>query len=465
MKKIYPVIVCLLFLLAIHACTKNKETMPPPPEPLKVAGMVVDSTNQGLGEVKIFFTANSFVLTNAAGNFQLTLPTSGATLTPVKEGFTFTPAFAKITTSVSNLVFRAKKIQMPIDEGRVKPVYDWFTSIQLPNGLLESAENSNVVSLYDQALAAMVFMAKGDINRAEAVFDFFNGRMNTEFNTGYGGFMQFRDRTGNTGITSGGRWMGDNAWLLIALNNYKAKTNSSRYQAMSLALETWLRSLQAPDGGLADSYNNNGNLNSGRVTEGMIDAFNAVPGYDPFHKNLLTYLKNNRWDVNDKLLISWPGNYYYYAMDNHSWGYCGFEDYPKTALQKADRYLNTQRATVNGQSITGYCFDIDKDNIWLEGTGQMVVAFQKAGDTLAANTYLKEMEKLLVPGSIFSATRGLPYASNKTTHYGTAALWTGSDTNPCISSGAWYLYGLLGFDPLLVGYRKNIPLTDKFWMN
>jgi hypothetical protein len=309
----------------------------------------------------------------------------------------------------------------------------------------------------------MVFIAKGDFARAAAIFDFFNGRLQSEFNTGFGGFTQFRDRNGNANITSGGRWMGDNAWLLIALNNYKAKTNSNKYQALSVAIANWLRSLQVSDGAIADSYDNDGNRNSGRITEGMIDCFNAVEGYDAFHKNLLNYLKDNRWDVTDKLLVSWPGSYYYYAMDVHPWSYCSFEDFPLSVLQKADRYLNTQNATVNGKLITGYCFDIDKDAVWLEGTGQMVVAFQKAGDTSNANFYLKEMEKLLIPGTLYTTTKGFPYASNKATHYGNSPLWTGSDTNPCISSGAWYLYGLLKFDPMAVGYTKGIPVMDKFW--
>jgi hypothetical protein len=75
------------------------------------------------------------------------------------------------------------------------------------------------------------------------------------------------------------------------------------------------------------------------------------------------------------------------------------------------------------------------------------------------------MEKLLIPGIMYTAAKGLPYASNKTTHYGTAALWTGSDTHPCISSGAWYLFGMLRFDPMMIGYRKGIPPGDKFWVN
>ena len=64
---------------------------------------------------------------------------------------------------------------------------------------------------------------------------------------------------------------------------------------------------------------------------------------------------------------------------------------PKTVLEKTTMYANTQRATANGALITGFAPDIDKDIVWLEGTGQMVVAYQKAADSYKSTTYLAEM--------------------------------------------------------------------------
>ena len=107
-------------------------------------------------------------------------------------------------------------------------VYKWLVNEQLSNGLLESINGNNFVSLYDNSLAALAFIAKGDILKAEAVFDFFNNHVNSELLHGTGGFAQFRDRDGFP-LSGSGRWLGDNAWLLIALNNYKAKTKSDGY--------------------------------------------------------------------------------------------------------------------------------------------------------------------------------------------------------------------------------------------
>ena len=128
-----------------------------------------------------------------------------------------------------------------------------------------------------------------------------------------------------------------------------------------------------------------------------------------------------------------------------------------------DRYANTQRATVNGALITGFAPDIDKDIVWLEGTGQMVVAYQKAADSYKSTAYLAEMKKLLISSTLYPNSVGLPYASNLGTTYGSSQLWKGADTNICISSSAWYLFGLLNFDPMAVGYSRGTPDVDKFW--
>jgi hypothetical protein len=341
-----------------------------------------------------------------------------------------------------------------------RSVLNWFNNLQLSNGILESSDNSNFVSLYDNALSAFVFMSYNDFTRAEKIFDFFNSRLNSEFLTGTHGFYQFRDKYGNP---FGNRWLGDNAWLLLALNNYKALTGSIKYDALNAAIEAWIRSLQDTDGGISAGFDANG-VRTGKVTEGNIDAFAAVPGYDNFHAKLLSFLKNQRWNTTDKLLISWPENAaYYYALDNHCWAYCAMENFPVAALTKADMYLTTKIATVIAASVTGYCFDKDKDAVWFEGTGEMIVAFQAAGLNTQANYYLAELEKVLVTKSAINNTAGIPYASNVATAYGGDLLWTGSDTNPAISSGAWYLFSKHRFDPFKSAKTKNIPAADKFY--
>lgn len=341
-------------------------------------------------------------------------------------------------------------------------VFQWLVKEQLSNGLLESITGNNFVSLYDNSLAALAFIAKNDFAKAEAIFDFFDQRKESELLSGTGGFYQFRDRNG-VPLNGSGRWLGDNAWLLIALNNYKVKTNSTKYSNLEQSLTNWIRQLQDIDGSLWGGYDPFTGLKTGKVTENMIDAFNAVAGYDSFHKNLLTYFYNDRWDAQHKSLVCFPGNYYKYALDNFSWGYCSLENFPTVSLNFADELFLTKHWSVAcSKDIEGYCIDVDRDNVFLEGTGQMVVAFQKAGLTQKAQYFLKELEK----ATIFpdNGTIGIPYATNIGSGYGPDKLWQGADNLPCVSSAAWYLFGKINFDPMAVGYPKNIPAEDKFWL-
>lgn len=347
----------------------------------------------------------------------------------------------------------------------VDSVYSWVTHMQQSNGLLLSSEQGKNVSLYDNALAALVFTAYGDYDRAEKIFDFFDSRLKSEMLVSPGGFSQMRTVDGIPVDNRPRRWLGDNAWLLIALNNYHHTAKNSKYRTLASALSSWIISLQDADGGLWGGYDAKGNRIS-KIAEGNIDAFNALEGYTDFHQKLLGYFRTVRWDATDQLLIAWAENPpYKYALDLHSWGYCTFENYPKAVLTKADRYLNTQISTANRIPITGYCFDDDKDVVWLEGTGQMAVAFIKAGMEDKSQKFLSEMKKSMVKSELYPGSYALPYTVNYGSSYADDVLWPGVDTNPAVASTAWYLFGMKRFDPLSLGYKKNIPEAHRFWIN
>jgi hypothetical protein len=345
-------------------------------------------------------------------------------------------------------------------ESEVLQISNWINNMQLPNGLLTSSENTDNVSLYDNALAALAFLAEGEIEQAEGVFDYFNERINSEFAQNNGGFYQLRKSDGTNGVRT---WMGDNAWLLIALNNYKEITGNNQYDILALELENWIRGLQDEDGGLWGGFNEDG-TQIHKVTEGIIMAFNAVSGYDDFHRGILNYLKQERWNLNDRLLVAWPENEaHYYAMDLHSLGYLIFKNFPEDVLIKAERYKNTQIASFNGEEISGYCFDEDKDVIWLEGTAQMALAYKEANMTNESNYALQQLKKAQMKNSAWESSMGIPYATNVGTSYGSSLLWEDAASTPAISSSIWYLFNELNFNPLTLGRLKNIPAEDMFW--
>jgi len=147
-------------------------------------------------------------------------------------------------------------------------IYKWISHVQLNNGLLTSTEGSNFVSLYDNSLAALAFISVGDYEKAEHIFDYFYGQIDSEFFPNGGGFYQFRDSYGNNGNTI---WLGDNAWLLIALNNYKQVTGNNKYNKLTGLLENWIRGLQDEDGGLWGGFREDG-TQIHKITEGIITA-------------------------------------------------------------------------------------------------------------------------------------------------------------------------------------------------
>ena len=152
-------------------------------------------------------------------------------------------------TKDETIVFSASSIEEPLvvntttlpeDKEEVEPKTDlskavnWVVKMQSANGLLESSENTDFVSLYDNALAALVFMELNEMDGAEKIFDYFNGQVNNELLSADGGFYQFRDSNGENGNRT---WMGDNAWLLIALNKYHSVTGNEKYITMALGIE------------------------------------------------------------------------------------------------------------------------------------------------------------------------------------------------------------------------------------
>lgn len=335
----------------------------------------------------------------------------------------------------------------------------WLQGMQLDNGLIETSWNSNLVSLYDNALSALVFTQAQDYARAEAIFNYFNNRVASEMLFGSGGFFQFRSAAGQP---QGNRWLGDNAWLLIAVNNYEAQTGNNQYYGLKAALTDWIVSQQDTDGGLWGGTDINGNT-IGKVTEAMIDAFNAVEGYTSFHEGILQYIELNRWDTEEQLPVSWPGSNYYYALDNFSWGFCAFEGFPERIIDAANRFKTTQLHVNSGDSISGYCFDEDRDAVWMEGSAQMAVAYNKAGSVERVNEILREIAKAVTFEPAIPNSLGLPYASNVGTGYGGDLLWSGSDVKPCTAAATWFIMAVRQFDPLALNYEKQIPANSKFW--
>lgn len=349
-------------------------------------------------------------------------------------------------------------------------VYRFFRSVQKPGGLVVSREGydhtATAVSLYDQALSAMVFLLFNDTARAEKILDVFSNQTKTELLSGNGGFYQFRNTNGNPN-TGSARWLGDNAYLLAALYNYAEITgNSNRYRYLQTNLENWITGLQISNGGLISGTASDGSINSNIVVEGNIDAFGAVPGYTDFHRKILGYFETNRWNPTNRMLITWPSppdTNYLYACDNTSWAFCAIEGFPNTFTTAESLFAVTKTSSANGAVSRGFCFDADKDTIHPEATLGMVIAYQIAGESSKAGYYISESEKLFLPGISDTGSLGMPYASNPGTGFGNDTLDSSCCDRPWVSSSAWYVFSRFGFNPFGYTRSRGIPPSDRFW--
>lgn len=358
----------------------------------------------------------------------------------------------------------------------LEPVHAWFKSVQQPSGLVvsrEGLENSDwAVSLYDQALSAMVFLCFGEPDRARQILDVFKSRQ-AELEAGLGGFYQFRRTSGdpNTGTN---RWLGDNAYLLAALYNYAAITDDQkRYGALLASLESWIVGLQEASGGLISgskpptlpSAGISEIINEHIIVEGNIDAFGAVPDYTEFHEGILRYFRENRWDKANQVLICWPGapdDDWTYASDNIAWGCCAINNLPASFGFAEARFRMTDASEANGTQSTGFCFDGDRDTIHPEATLSMAAAYQVSGVQAKAAYYVAESEKLMVQGRSDPESWGLPYSSGPGTSFGGDAFSSTHYDRPWVSSSAWYVFVRKGFNPFGYARGRSIPEADAF---
>lgn len=176
------------------------------------------------------------------------------------------------------------------------PVYRWLVQQQdNSTGLLPSQQDNNA-STYNNALAAMVFILEGDHIKTKKILEFYNDKASEFFNNRCGnfnsscsnsdpcgenapcGFFQYRDSHTGIPLQNINRWMGDNAWLLMAIHHYQAATSDTSYAAMAQAIIRLLKSFQQPAGYIASGWENGDqsfNKNMGH-SEGNLDAYKAL---------------------------------------------------------------------------------------------------------------------------------------------------------------------------------------------
>lgn len=339
--------------------------------------------------------------------------------------------------------------------------YRWMLAQQAPSGLLRSNEELELCFLYDQALAAILYAARGDLDRARRTLDLFAADL--EGQRRQGGFVGFADAYRENGaVGDPSRSGGPTAWLLLAVNRYAAASGDTRYQDLGRTVADWLLECQGREGGIVGGYDRWREPMSWVSTEHNLDAYAALRDFaratgdrryaeaawrirgwllwDPWVEDEARFA-NGRADAN-------------YASDVASWAVCALGPSFAPGLAYAERVaLCRHRYAPLGVEVEGFDFGAsyrdgplpDRDAVWFEGTGQFALAYRLAGDDAKADFFVGQLEACLTPSAAHPGTSGLPYASNPgTPPYGT---WTMPDRPPCVSSTAWYLFAKWRINP------------------
>ncbi len=322
-----------------------------------------------------------------------------------------------------------------------RPVYQWLLCQQQATGLLGNQEGETFAGVYPNALAAVCFLHEGDIRRAEQVLDFFDRQWPAEFAKGTpGGFHQFWDAASGDVHADTDRWVGDNAWLLIALNYYRHRADRMRYDRLRGEIARWLISLQDEDGGVWSGFNKDGPMRS-KSTEANLDCYAALVDHPAAREKIRRWLRDKMW-IAEEQRFRMGTTVSESALDCSAWGVAALGREYASTLAYAERTFGRRDVTeVNGRTVWGFADFIDKRRIWWEGTGEMAVAYHVGGQRERAEQVLRELRAAMLSSRQRPGTCGLPCASSD-------PAWAGATTKIFVPSQAWYLFGVWEFNPM-----------------
>jgi len=252
---------------------------------------------------------------------------------------------------------------------------DYLLAQQQPCGLLQSwaGEPSPRAYLYDEALALIVLSREGtwtgaspqnaEARAADALAAFLVAQQKPD-----GHWARAWNPVTAQEVTDDG-WVGDQAWAVIALRAYAARSGGGAAVAKAEACAQWLLARLEPSGKAAAS------------TEGTLDTFWALhcTGHDTEAAKVRDYLLTTVWDAGAHYF--WRGYGAYpdpvVAMDCASWA-SFFARHPLVGHpERGLQALGFVRRTLLAQSEDGALRGFDgmgPVSIWCEGTGQYVCA-------------------------------------------------------------------------------------------
>ena len=323
---------------------------------------------------------------------------------------------------------------------------DWMAQLFIANqikgiGFVDSYQEDNEGRsyVYDNALAAMASMAMANFGLATEILDTLCFEVNkTTEGVPFESYLYSNAQDGGSGLA----YAGNSAWLLQALNIYQKKRASNRYYETQKKLADFLLTLQdAQDGALRGSSSD-----YWKSTEHNLVAYVALKNFGQL--NHFSYYITQAKKIRTFLLSSqiWDGARFNQGandngkvIDAQALGVLVFKKNYSSALSWAEANLKLS-ASFNGDTLTGFDFNDDRDTIWLEGTLQAALAFYCVNNGAQGDYYYNEASKAIQnDGSVFLAT-----------NQGSASDWWILEQWRAIAPTSWLIFYCQKFNPLIV---------------
>lgn len=342
-------------------------------------------------------------------------------------------------------------------------VLEWLRQVQdattPEQQLLGSMENQQLQT-FNNALAAMAFILKGDKERAERILDFFAAATNRDnadptlqnffLNGEPRGFFQYVVRREEAGVPvyraeeTSDRWMGDMFWLLFAYHHHDRVFGQGRYEEIKGLLHdlltSWYKDSPYGTGGFVQHGWRRGDRQLHEPDghhEGNIDAYAyyRLIGENARAENIRAWLESSIGGHN-------------LPLDLYTWRVLAYGQEAAELMNIPDYDLRFRKTiTLNGRDVAGVWHGPDAnitDNIWIDGVGHMACGYVAAGNLERANFYANQLDALLMDREINGvSTRGLPYTINHKGGYDWVQLDKGF-----VSAAAWYIFAKNRFNPM-----------------
>ena len=248
---------------------------------------------------------------------------------------------------------------------------------------------------YDQALAVIALASHGDTADAKIILE----KLGTIQNTDGSWYNKYNLETGGASDTA--KYSGSHAWTIYSIAYSVQKTSEQIFVPSAVRAADYLITLQSANGGIYGGYNSAGDALTWKSTEHNIAAYYAlrdlgkVTGkieYTTAADEVKNWLVTVAFNAQEQRFNTGENDASAY-LDAQTLGVLFLKSISQdTHVQNVINFAeNSFQVKIKGSE--GFDFDSNKDNIWLEGTGQMSLAYVQSGNQQKSEFFTEEVMK------------------------------------------------------------------------